>query len=128
MEQKETRKALTEEEVYDFYQERSGTAGDRADQLAWMFVAMAAGVLISGHAWQTFFVSAALSVTYLLLSVLQAVWQAFTAWLFKRQVSRMATPPTDYPWWIGCGAWLLFWLKMAAITAAVVCFVKSVFF
>ena len=127
MEQKETRKALTEEEVYDFYQESSVRACSRADQLAWMFVMMATGCLIAGHAWQTFLTCAALALVYLLLSVLQAVWQTLTAWLFKRQVARMDTPPDDYPWWMGCGAWAFFWAKMVAITAAVIHFAIPVF-
>jgi hypothetical protein len=118
---------LTEEKVYDFYQERSVTAGSRADQLAWMFVVMMTGVLISGHVYQTFSVCAALSAIYMLLSVMQAVWQTFTSLLFMRQIRKTAVKPSDYPSWVGCGAWLFFWLKMISTSAAVFYFVHAIF-
>lgn len=119
--------ALTSDKVYDFYQERSVTAGSRADQLAWMFVIMMTGGLVSGHAFQTFSVCAALSAIYLLLSVIQAVWQTFTAWLFMRQINRTDVKPSDYPSWVGGGAWLFFWLKMITISTAVWYFVHAIF-
>ena len=118
---------LTEEKVYDYYQEQSVTAGSRADQLAWMFILMMTGGLISGHAFQTFSVCAALSAIYMLLSVMQAVWQTFTAWLFMRQLRKTDVMPDDYPAWVGCGAWLFFWLKMISISAAVFYFVHAIF-
>jgi len=123
-----TSDALTEKEVYDYYQERSVKAGDRADQLAWMFIIMAAGVLFSGHTWQSFLVCATLATIYMLLSVLQAVWQTFTSWLFKQRIKKMDVAPKDYPSWIGGGAWLFFWAKMIAIASAVIYFAKIVFF
>lgn len=119
---------LTEDEVYDYYQERSKTAGDRADQLAWMFIVMMTGGLISGHAFQTFSICANLALVYMLLSVVQAVWQMFTAWLFKKQVTKMDEKPKDYPSWVGCGAWLFYWSKMITIAAAVIYFTKVIFF
>lgn len=119
--------ALTEEKVYDYYQERSTTAGSRADQLAWMFIVMMTGVLISGHTYQAFSVCAALSAIYMLLSVMQAVWQTFTSWLFMKQIRKADVMPNDYPSWVGGGAWLFFWLKMISISAAVCYFVYVVF-
>ena len=118
---------LTEEKVYDFYQERSVTAGNRADQLAWMFILMMTGGLISGHAFQAFSVCATLSAIYMLLSVMQAVWQTFTSWLFMKQIRKADVMPSDYPAWVGCGAWLFFWLKMINISAAVCYFVYALF-
>lgn len=119
---------LTEEKVYDYYQERSVKAGERADQLAWMFIVMMTGGLISGHAFQTFAVCAALAAVYMLLSVAQAVWQTFTSWLFKQQVKKMDVAPDDYPSWVGGGAWLFFWAKMITIASAIIYFVKALFF
>jgi hypothetical protein len=118
---------LTSDKVYDFYQERSVKAGERADQLAWMFIVMMTGGLISGHAFQTFSVCAALSVLYLLLSVMQAVWQTFTSWIFMRQIERTDIKPSDYPSWVGGGAWLFFWLKKITIATAVCYFVHAIF-
>lgn len=119
---------LTEEKVCDYYQERSTTAGERADQLAWMFIVMMAGGLISGHAFQTFSICAALAAVYMLLSVLQAVWQTFTSWLLKNIIHRTGDTPDDYPSWVGGGAWFFFWAKMIAIASAVVYFVRAIFF
>ena len=119
---------LTEEKVYDYYQERSVKAGERADQLAWVFIVMMTGGLISGNVFKTFAVCAALAAVYMLLSVAQAVWQTFTSWLFKQQVKKMDVAPDDYPSWVGGGAWLFFWAKMITIASAVIYFVKAIFF
>ena len=100
---------LTEKEVYDYYQERSVKAGERADQLAWMFIVIA------------------LAAIYMLLSVLQAVWQTFTSWLFMQKINRHHLTPEDYPAWVGCGAWAFFWLKMISIASAVIYFAKAIF-
>ena len=122
-----TENMLMEKKVFDYYQERSTTAGSRADQLAWMFIVMMTGVLISGHTYQTFAECAALSAIYMLLSVMQAVWQTFTSWLFMKQIRKADVMPNDYPAWVGCGAWLFFWLKMISISAAVCYFVYVIF-
>ena len=119
---------LTEEKAYDDYQERSVKSGDRADQLAWMFIAMAMGVLIAGHVYQSFLVCAALATIYMLLSTLQSVWQTFAIWLIKCRIKESDIVLDDYPNWVGFGAWIFYWLKMIAITSAVVYFVKVVFF
>lgn len=117
---------LTEEDVYDYYQERSVTAGNRADQLAWVFVIMMTGGLVSGHAFETFSVCAALSAVYMFFSIMQAVWQTFTSWLFMQRIKDSDDMFADYPSWVGGGAWLFFWLKMIAISAAVVYFVSAI--
>ena len=111
---------VTEEQVYDYYQERSKTSGERADQLAWMFIVMMTGGLISGHAFQTFSICAMLAAIYMLLSVVQAVWQTFTSWLFKNIIHRTGETPEDYPSWVGGGAWFFFWAKMITIASAVI--------
>lgn len=116
---------LTEKKVYDYYQDISALAGDRADQLAWMFIILAAGMLVSGHTWQTFLVCAVMATVYMLLSVLQAVWQTFASWVFMGKVRDMETAPADYPSWMGFGAWCFFWLKMAVLASAVGYFVWS---
>lgn len=117
---------VTESEVNDYYQERSKTSGERADQLAWMFVVMMTGGLISGHAFQTFSICAMLAAVYMLLSVVQAVWQTFTAWLFKKQIHDEELTPDDYPSWVGSGAWLFYWLKMCTIATAVIYFAHAI--
>lgn len=117
---------VTEEKVYNYYQERSVTAGSRADQLAWMFIIMMTGGLISGHAYETFSVCAALSAIYLFFSIMQAVWQTFTSWLFLQMIKDSDTMPDDYPAWVGGGAWLFFWLKMITISGAVFYFVRAI--
>lgn len=117
---------VTEEKVYDYYQERSVTAGSRADQLAWMFVLMMTGGLISGNAFKTFSVCTALSAIYVFFSIMQAVWQTFTSWIFKQRIKRADVMPEDYPWWVGSGAWLFFWLKMISISTAAIYFAHSI--
>ena len=119
---------VTEEQVYDYYQERSVKAGERADQLAWMFIVMMTGGLISGHAFQTFSICAMLAAIYMLLSVVQAVWQTFTSWLFKNIIHRTGEMPEDYPSWVGGGAWFFFWAKMITIASAVIYFAKAILF
>ena len=123
---KDTGEGVTESKVNDYYQERSVTAGSRADQLAWMFVLMMTGGLISGHAYETFSVCAALSAIYLFFSIMQAVWQTFTSWIFKQCIKRAEVMPDDYPWWVGSGAWLFFWLKMLSISSAAIYFAYAV--
>ena len=119
---------VTEEQVYDYYQERSVKAGERADQLAWIFIVMMTGGLISGHAFQTFSICAMLAAIYMLLSVVQAVWQTFTSWLFKNIIHRTGETPEDYPSWVGGGAWFFFWAKMITIASAVIYFAKAILF
>ena len=129
---------VTENDAYRFYQKSSIVSGERADQLAWMFIVMMTGVLISGHVYSVFSVCAALACIYMLLSVLQSMWQAIASWIFKNRINQArkvceATPgctfvnPEDYPDYMGFFAWVFYYSKMAVITADVVYFAYNVF-
>ena len=107
---------LTEQKVYDYYQSRSQTAGDRAEQLAWMFIVILCAQLIGGSHFREPYIVAAGGIGYVLLSSLQALYQAFTAWLLKKRIRR-GMEYQDYPSWIGGGAWGFYWAKMAVISA-----------
>ena len=107
---------MNEEKIYNDYQERSTTAGDRFNQLAWAFIALLMAQLIGDSHFKEYYVMAAGGLTYLLLSSLQAFWQTITIWLFKQIVKRKGIEPEDYPSWVGGGAWFFYWLKMIVIT------------
>lgn len=109
---------LTEQKMYDEYQERTNTSGDRANDIAWCLVILLAAQLIGGKTYSNFFVACAGGLLYMLLSALQAVWQGSAIWWFKNHHADEA--PTDYPEWIGGTAWVFYYLKMAVIAAAVV--------
>ena len=109
---------LTEQKMYDEYQERTKTAGDRANDIAWCLVILLAAQLIGGKTYSNFFVACAGGLLYMLLSALQAVWQGAAIWWFKNHHADEV--PTDYPEWIGGVAWALYYLKMAVIAASVV--------
>ena len=138
---KEKKNLLTKKKIYNFYQEKSGVASDRADELAWMFVIMMTGGLISGHAYTTFSECAAFACLYVLLSVLQALWQTITSWHFMLKEERKRkeceldkdnkkkyTYPEEWPDYIGSGAWVFYYLKMMTITVCVIFFIVKVFF
>lgn len=74
---------LTEQKMYDKYQERTKTAGDRANDIAWCLVILLAAQLIGGKTYSNFFVACAGGLLYMLLSALQAVWQGAAIWWFK---------------------------------------------
>ena len=109
---------LTEQKMYDESQERTKTAGDRANDIAWCLVILLAATLIGGHTYSNFFIACAGGLLYMLLSALQAVWQGAAIWWFKNHHADEV--PTDYTEWIGGTAWVFYYLKMAVITAAVV--------
>ena len=128
---------MTEETVNSFYKKSSARSSDMAERLAWMFIIMSAAGLTSGHAYQTFFVCAVWSVLYMLLGVLQYLWQAVASWVFmvrmqhleKRYEDNLGVTviyPKSFPDYIGFGAWVLFYMKMACITIAVSYFVYRV--
>lgn len=138
---KEKKNLLTKKKIYNFYQEKSGVVSDRADELAWMFVIMMTGGLISGHAYTTFSECAAFACLYMLLSVLQALWQTITSWRFMLKEERKRkeceldkdnkkkyTYPEEWPDYIGSGAWVFYYLKMVTITVCVTFFIVKVFF
>lgn len=109
-------KLLTEQEVYDYYQERSVTAGDRAEHLAWMFIIMLCAQLVGKSHFREFYIIAAGGIGYMLLSSLQALYQSFTSWLLKRRIKN-GKLYCDYPQWIGGIAWAFYWVKITVITA-----------
>lgn len=135
---KKKKNFVDEDAAYRMYQGKSGNAVDKADQLAWMFVVMMTGGLISGHAFQSFYVCAALACLYMLLSVMQYVWQAVAAWIFKQHIKRERAKhpeitdkeypwPKDYPNYMGGGAWVFYYAKIIVITCAVCYFVYQLF-
>ena len=110
---------LTERQAYDDYQERTVKSTDRADQLAWAIVALLAAQLIGGSKYGEMYVMAAGALAYLLLSTLQSAWQGLAIWIVKQRISR-GQRLTDYPSWVGGTAWVLYALKLCALTAAAV--------
>ena len=108
---------LTERQAYDDYQERTVKSTDRADQLAWAIVALLAAQLIGGSKYGEMYVMAAGALAYLLLSTLQSAWQGLAIWIVKQRISR-GQRLTDYPSWVGGTAWVLYALKLCALTAA----------
>lgn len=109
--------SLTEQAAYDDYQERTVKSGDRADQLAWAIVALLAAQLIGGSKFYELYVMAAGALAYLLLHTLQSAWQGLAIWIVKQRISR-GQRLTDYPSWVGGTAWVLYALKLCALTAA----------
>ena len=106
---------LTEQAAYDEYQERSVISGDRAERLAWAMIVLLAGQLIGGSKYAEFYVLGGAGLLYLLLSTLQSVWQSVTIWLVKCRIKRTGIMLSDYPDWVGFGAWVFYWLKMIII-------------
>lgn len=106
---------LTEQRAYNDYQERSKTAGDRAESLAWMMGALLFGQLVGGSKFAEFYVLGAAALLYLLLSAMQSVWQSVAFWIIKCRIKRTGVTLNDYPNWVGFGAWVLYWLKMIVI-------------
>lgn len=121
---------LTEKQMYDDYQERSVTAGNRAEQLAWAFIVILCAQLVGGEHFKEPYVIAAGGIGYMLLSALQALWQAFAMRLFKNRVKRLGLSVDDYPEWLGGMAWIIYWTKMIVISItaiyAVVKFVQLI--
>lgn len=106
---------LTVWRAYDEYQERSKTSGDRAEQLAWAMIVLLAGQLIGGSKYAEFYMLGGAALLYLLLSTVQSVWQSVTIWLVKCRIKRTGITLSDYPDWVGFGAWVFYWLKMIII-------------
>lgn len=111
---------VTEQQAYDAYQERSVTAGDRANQMAWAFIIVLCAQLIGSDHFKEPYVIAAGGISYLWLSAMQSLWQAVTMWLFKQQIRRNGLKLEDYPDWIGGGAWVFYILKMLVITVTAI--------
>ena len=111
---------LTEQAAYDEYQERSKVSGDRAEQLAWAMIVLLVGQLIGGSKYAEFYVLGGAALIYLLLSTMQYVWQSVTIWLVKFRIKRTGIVLSDYPDWVGFGAWVFYWLKMIIIAIATI--------
>ena len=108
--------ALTEEQAYKDYQERSQTAGDRGNMLAWAFVCTMFAQLIGSKYFREPYVLAAGGIAYLMLSTMQAWWQTVALWVIKCRIKSKNLRINDYPDWVGGGAWVFYWLKMIVIT------------
>ena len=106
---------LTEQAAYDEYQERSKMSGNCAEQLAWAMIALLASQLIGGSKYAEFYVLGGAALLYLLLSTMQYVWQSVAIWLVKCRIKRTGILLSDYPDWVGFGAWVFYWLKMIVI-------------
>jgi len=117
----EVENLLTEQKAEADYQERSTTAGDRANQLAWAFIILLCAMLIGGSKYAEPYVMAAGGICYMLLSAFQGLrtarHSADTFWIIKNRIKRDGLLIDDYPQWVGGGAWVFYYLKMAVITA-----------
>ncbi len=107
---------VTEEQAYKDYQERSQTAGDRGNMLAWAFVCTMFAQLIGSKYFREPYVLAAGGIAYLMLSTMQAWWQTVALWIIKCRIKSKNLRINDYPDWVGGGAWVFYWLKMIVIT------------
>ena len=106
---------LTEQAAYEEYQYRTKESGDRAEQLAWAMIALLAGQLIGGSKYAEFYVLGGAALLYMLLSIMQYVWQGATIRLVMRRIKRTGITLSDYPVWVGFGAWVFYWLKIIVI-------------
>ena len=95
-------------------------SGDRAEQLAWAMIVLLVGQLIGGSKYAEFYMLGGAALLYLLLSVMQSVWQSVTIWLVKFRIKRTGIVLSDYPDWVGFGAWVFYWLKMIIIAIATI--------
>ena len=107
---------VTEEKAYDDYQERSTTANNRGEQLAWAFIVMLTGMLIANRGFLEFYVGAACGLAYLLLSMIQSAWQTIAIWIVKNRIKRDNLAIEDYPEWVGGWAWVFWYLKIGLLT------------
>lgn len=124
---KET-KGMTIEEVQQEYFDKSEKANEVGNQVAWMLLLVLAALLVSGKIYREILLAGAFAVLAMWLGVIQRLWQAWTIWLFKRKMECLKVyKPNIYPRYIRNGKWVIYWLKMAALTAAVWCFAYGAF-
>lgn len=124
----EETKGMTVEEVQQEYYDRSVKANEVGNQVAWMLLIVLAAILVSGKIYREILWTGAFAVLAMWLGVMQRLWQAWTVWLFKSKMERLIIyNPHHYPRYIRNGAWAIYWLKMAALTAAVGCFIYAAF-
>lgn len=118
---------MTQQTIYEDYQERSQEAGERSTQIAWMLILCLAGTLVAGKLYDGFIYAGACALIYMLLHAMQAFYQAVAMWVFKQTGKAKYHEPEDYPDWVGGGAWLFYILKMCAITTGVLCIIVFTF-
>ena len=106
---------LKEQEVDDLYQERSNTSGERANQLAWAFIIILCAQLIGDSHYAEPYVMAAGGILYMLLSIVQSLWQAVSIWIVKQLIQDGQTYD-DYPDWVGGVTWFFYYTKMIVLT------------
>lgn len=106
---------LKEQEAYRDYQERSNTSGERANQLAWAFIIILCAQFVGSNKYAEPYVMAAGGILYMLLSVVQSLWQAVSIWIVKQLIQK-GQMYDDYPDWVGGGAWFFYYTKMIVIT------------
>ncbi len=124
---KET-KGMTIEEVQQEYFDKSEKANEVGNQVAWMLLLVLAALLVSGKIYMEILLAGAFAVVAMWLGVIQRLWQSWTVWQFKRKMECLKVyNPHDYPRYIRNGKWVIYWLKMAALTAAVWCFAYGAF-
>ena len=92
------KECVTEEKAYDDYQERSNTANDRGEQLAWAFIVLLAGMMIGNHGYLEYYVGAA------------------CIWIVKNRIKRDNLTIEDYPEWVGGWAWVFWYTKIGLLT------------
>ena len=107
---------LTEQKMYNDYQERRKTANDRGEQLAWAFIVLLAGMMIGNHGYLEYYVGAACGLAYLLLSMIQSAWQTIAIWIVKNRIKRDNLTIEDYPEWVGGWAWVFWYTKIGLLT------------
>jgi hypothetical protein len=107
---------ITEDKAYDDYQERSNTANDRGEQLAWAFIVLLAGMMIGNHGYLEYYVGAACGLVYLMLSMIQSAWQTIAIWIIKNRIKRDNLTIEDYPEWVGGWAWVFWYTKIGLLT------------
>lgn len=124
----EETKGMTVEEVQQEYYDRSEKANEVGNQVVWMLLVVLAAILLSGKIYGEILWAGAFAVLAMWLGVMQRLWQAWTVWLFKSKMERLIIHnPRHYPHYIRNGAWVIYWLKMVALTAAVGCFIYAAF-
>ena len=113
---------LTEEYAYNDYQKRSKMVSDKADMLAWAYILILTGQLIGNSKYAEFYIAAAGGVIYLLLAIAQYLWQTVGMWLTMCRIKSKGVSSDDYPNWVGGGAWVFYYAKLAVITVTTLYF------
>ena len=113
---------LTEQRAFDDYQGRSKMVSDKADMLAWAYILILTGQLIGNSKYAEFYIAAAGGVIYLLLAIAQYLWQTVGMWLTMCRIKSKGVSSDDYPNWVGGGAWVFYYAKLAVITVTTLYF------